>query len=257
MRTLLPKPFHSRLSWRTMFPYDPVLLAAVQTTPKGVADVVRILETVEATCADGDGLKWFNWLYLRVTQAVQARVNSGGFADLAWMAALDVRFAGFYFAAIKSSLSGQATPGCWQALFDERSQPMTARIQFAMSGINAHINHDLPLAIMATCQDSNVVPCHDTAHYSDYTALNSTLDDQIDAAKQTLHVRLLGDTLPPASPLEDTLGAWSVSAAREAAWNNAELLWHLSGEPALSANFLTTLDGMTALAGKTLLVPVA
>ena len=253
----LPKSFRPRLSWPTMFPYDPVLLAAVQSTPQAVTDVVQILETIEATCADGDGLKWFNWLYLRVTQAAQARVNSGGFADSGWIAALDVRFARFYFAAVQSSLSGQSAPGCWQALFDQRSQPMTARIQFAMSGINAHINHDLPLAIMATCQDSNVVPCHDTAHYSDYTALNSTLDDQIDAAKQTLRVRLLGDALPPVSALEDTVGAWSVSAAREAAWNNAELLWHLSGTPTLSANFLDTLDGLTTVAGKTLLVPIA
>jgi hypothetical protein len=239
-----------------MFPYDPAVLAAVQNTPQSIDDVVRILETIETTCVDGDGLKWFNWLYLGVTRAVQARVSAGAFADPAWIAQLDVGFARFYLSAIQSSLSGQPTPGCWQALFDQRSQPATARIQFAMSGINAHINHDLPQAIVATSQAAGPAPQHGTAHYNDYTALNATLDNMIDAAKQTLNVRLLGDALPPVSSLENTLAAWSVSAARESAWNNAELLWHLAGAPILSDRFLHALDGITALASKTLLVPV-
>lgn len=239
-----------------MFSYDSTLLAAVQASPQSIAEVVSVLESIEDECADGDGLKWFNWLYLQVTRAVQTRASSGDFTDPAWIAALDIRFAGFYFAAVRSSLSGQTTPGCWQALFDQRNQPMIARIQFAISGINAHINHDLPQAIVAVCQASNQAPQHGTAHYNDYTTLNATLDSLIDVAKQTLRVRLLGDALPPVSTLEDSLGAFSVSAAREAAWNNAELLWHLCGEPVLSANFLDTLDGLTAVASKALLVPV-
>jgi hypothetical protein len=71
-----------------------------------------------------------------------------------------------------------------------------------------------------------------------------------------LLVRLLGDPLPPVSHLEDTIAAWNVSAAREAAWQNAELLWHLRDAPPLSSNFLDTLDGLTTVAGKALLVPV-
>ena len=67
---------------------------------------------------------------------------------------------------------------------------------------------------------------------------------------------LLGDELPPVSALDDTLAAWSVAAAREAAWNNAELIWHLSDAPLISSAFLGTLDGLTAVASKALLVPV-
>jgi hypothetical protein len=239
-----------------MFPYDPTLVTAVRSTPQSVADVVQIMQAIETNCADGDGLKWFNWLYLEVTQAVEARVSAGEFGDPAWMAALDVQFARFYFDAIQTSLTGQATPGCWQTLFDQRNQPMIARIQFAMAGMNAHINHDLPQAIVAICQAAGVAPAHGSTHYNDYTALNATLDSLIDAAKQTLRVRLPGDALPPVSQLDDTLAAWSMSAAREAAWNNAELLWHLADAPQIANAFLNTLDGLTAVAGKTLLVPV-
>lgn len=242
-----------------MFPYDPAILAAVQTTPQTIADVVQILETIQTVCVDGDGLKWFNGLYLDVTQAVEARGNAGEFQDSAWIAALDVRFAGFYFAAIDSSFSvGRqgSTPGCWQALFDQRNQPAIARIQFALAGMNAHINHDLPQAVVSLCQSTGIPPQHGSAQYNDFTALNTTLDSLIETAKQTLNVRLLGNALPAASNLEDTLAAWSVAAAREAAWNNAELLWHLEDAPLVSAAFLDTLDGLTTVASKTLLVPV-
>jgi hypothetical protein len=82
------------------------------------------------------------------------------------------------------------------------------------------------------------------------------LDGLIEEAKQTMHVRLLGEALPDFAMLEDTIAAWSVSAAREAAWNNAELLWHLEPEPELAASFLTSLDGLTTVVGKGLLIPV-
>jgi hypothetical protein len=239
-----------------MFPYDPALLAALRTPQQSIADVLRTMQVIEATCIDGDGLEWFNWLYLQVTQAVEARVASGGFSDPAWLAQLDVQFARLYFGALESSLSGQPSPGCWQALFACRNRVAIARIQFALAGINAHINHDLPQAIMATCLATATLPERASPHYNDYTALNMTLDTLVESAKQTLRVRLLGDPLPPVSHLDDTIAACSVSAAREAAWQNAELLWHLRGSPPLSSNFLNTLDGLTTVASKALLVPV-
>jgi hypothetical protein len=244
-----------------VFPYDSSLLAAAAATPQSVDDVLHMLEEIQAACVDGDGLKWFNGLYLQVTQAVQARdklqgIGSGAFADPAWLAALDVQFAGFYFTALKNSLSGAGTPGCWQAMFAVRNQPAIARIQFALAGVNAHINHDLPQAIIAACRSAGIRPAHGTAQYSDYTSINATLDGLIEAAKTALNVRLPGDALPPVTHLEDTLAAWNVSAARESAWNNAELLWSLADAPLVSATFLDTLDGLTAVAGKALLVPV-
>ncbi|MGO9241099.1 MAG: DUF5995 family protein [Bryobacteraceae bacterium] len=239
-----------------MFPYDAALLGAVGAAPESIPDVVQILQTVETICADGDGLKWFNWLYLQVTQAVAARIAGGEFADSAWLAQLDVQFAGFYFSALKSSLSGAATPACWQVLFESRNHDAIARIQFALAGINAHINHDLAAAIVATCQATGTSPDDGGAHYSDYTALNSTLDGLIESAKLTLNVRLPGGALPPVSQLEDTIAAWSVSAARESAWQNAEHLWQLRSTALLTASFMDVLDGFTTVISKTLLAPV-
>jgi len=241
-----------------MFPYDPQLAAAVAAQPESMADVIRTMEAIDALCVPGDGLKWFNGLYLQVTNAVGARVAAGGFIDPAWLAELDVQFASLYFGALRTTLShaAAAAPGCWRAFFDRRNQSAIARIQFALAGVNAHINRDLPIALAAASVAAGTPPTHGSQHYADYTSLNATLDSLVDAAKVTLQVRLLGDALPPISRLEDTLAAFSVTAAREGAWNHAEALWAIRDLPPLRDRVLDTLDGFTAMAGKALLVPV-
>jgi hypothetical protein len=236
-----------------MFDYDIQLAAATQTLPQDIPGVLQVMQTIEETCADGDGLKWFNWLYSEVTQAVEGRVNAGGFNDPKWLSELDVQFAGLYFTALRAALTGGSCPGCWGALFSARNQTDIARIQFALAGMNAHINHDLPSAVMATCHATNTVPQHGTPQYADYTAINTTLDGLTDAAKQTLHVRLLGDPLPAVSHVEDTIAAWDLAAAREKAWNTAEVLWQ--EPPLLAGAHMDVIDGLTTVIGKALLVP--
>jgi len=240
-----------------MFPYDAQIAAAVASAPNSVNDVMGMLTAIGSLCADADGLKWFNWLYLQVTRAVQQRVDTaGGFADPAWLATLDVQFAGYYFRAVRSALASNAAPGCWQAVFNVRNQPAETRLQFALAGMNAHINHDLPQAIVETCQATGVAPAHGTTHYNDYTALNATLDAIIDAAKQQLNVRLPGDSLPDLTRVEDLAAAFSIAAAREVAWKNSEVLWHIKDVSPVSTAFLDSVDATTAVASKTLLIPI-
>jgi hypothetical protein len=237
-----------------MFAYDAQLAAAAQAPPQSIPGVMQLLQTIDDTCVDGDGLKWFDWLYLQVTQAVETRVAAGGFNDSAWLAELDVQFAKLYFNALNAALTNAACPGCWAAMFSCRDQSRIARIQFALAGMNAHINHDLPLAVVATCKATNTAPQHGTPQYNDYTAINSTLDALIDTAKQTLNVRLLGDPLPAVSHLEDLIAGWNLAAARESAWNVAEGLWQ--DGPVGSGILMDTIDGLTTVIGKALLVPV-
>jgi hypothetical protein len=243
-----------------VFPYDSSLLAAVKTDPKSISDVLTTMHAIDGLCVDVDGLKWFNWLYLQVTNAVEARVAAGGFSDPAWLAELDVQFATLYFSALRASLSGgvfsgNAPPECWQILFERRNQLPIARIQFALAGINAHINHDLPDAIVNTCVATNTTPDHGGTHYYDYTALNVNLDALIEEAKQELNVRLPGDSLPEVTHIEDTIAAWNVTAARELAWDNADRLWPIRSIPLAHDAFLDMLDGFTTVIGKALLVP--
>lgn len=238
----------------SMYPYDPAILAAVQSPPQTIPDVLQGLQTIDGLCVEEDGLKWFNELYLTVTRTVQNRVNAGGFSDPAWLAQLDVQFARLYFGAVRAALSNAPCPDCWAAMFSVRDNLQIARIQFALAGVNAHINHDLCLAIDATCKATNTVPRHGTVQYNDYTSVSPVLDGLIDQAKQTLNVRLPGDALPAVSHLEDLIAGWNVSAARESAWWNAEHLWNLP--PLLVEGLMETIDGFTAVIGKGLLVSV-
>jgi hypothetical protein len=72
-----------------VFPYDSDILTAIQKTPETIADVLEALQTIDRLCVTGNGLKWFNRLYISVTQAVEKRVAGGGFADPRWVAQLD------------------------------------------------------------------------------------------------------------------------------------------------------------------------
>jgi hypothetical protein len=236
-----------------MFPYDNTLAETVKTAPNSIADVLTTMQDIDALCVPGDGLKWFNWLYLQVTKAVEDRVATGGFTDPAWLTELDVQFATLFFNALSASLTGAVCPGCWGAVFAVRNKTDIARIQFALAGMNAHINHDLPIAIDGTSESTGTVPQHGSAQYNDYTGLNAPMDALIDTAKQTLNVRLLGDPLPAVSHLEDTIAAWNLAAAREKAWNTSESLWQ--DPAALRAAHMDIIDGLTTVISKVLLVP--
>ena len=51
-----------------VFPYDPALLAAVQSKPRSIAEVLEVMDTMGRQLQDADGLKWFHWLYFQVTR---------------------------------------------------------------------------------------------------------------------------------------------------------------------------------------------
>jgi hypothetical protein len=237
-----------------MFTYDSQIIAALRSIPHSVSDVLANLQAIDTICSADDGIKWFNWLYLEVTGAIETKVNGGSFNDPAWLALLDVQFASLYFDFLKAFLQGASCPGSWRAVFSVRDNIDIARIQFALAGMNAHINHDLPLALMATSRNSAIPLRHGTAQYADYTSVNSTIDSQIDAAKRMLNVRLPGNPLPTISHLEDIFASWNVAAAREAAWTTAE---SLSSEPQILVRVhMDVIDGLTTVIGKSLLVPV-
>ena len=66
---------------RPVFPYDSALAAAVRAPAHSIADVIRTLRTVDAICVDDDGLKWFNWLYLQVTEAVASDAETAAYVE--------------------------------------------------------------------------------------------------------------------------------------------------------------------------------
>src|SRR6516164_7332540 len=117
-----------------------------------VAGVIARMEAIGAGLAPGDGLACFNRMYLEVTQQVNTELGQGFYADPAFMTQLDVMFAGLYFSAADAAGDPAAVPLAWRPLVQQRASAGIEPVQFALAGMNAHINHDLPLAVVGTCQ---------------------------------------------------------------------------------------------------------
>ena len=144
---------------------------ALTTIPAVIARMQAIDELLPVT----DGLKWFNRLYLMVTQQVDLCPPGGAWQSPVWLERLDIVFAGFYFDAVAGYLNGDTVPSAWSALFEARCSTGIDRIQFALAGMNAHINHDLALALLATDAELNVVPILGSSEYADYQSVNDLL----------------------------------------------------------------------------------
>ena len=75
-----------------------------------INDVLRTMQSIDDLLPGTDGLKWFNRLYMMVTQEVDQRTPAE-WQDPDWLTRLDVVFAGFYFRAIAGFLEGSpSTP---------------------------------------------------------------------------------------------------------------------------------------------------
>ncbi|HXJ38101.1 MAG TPA: DUF5995 family protein [Bryobacteraceae bacterium] len=236
---------------------DKNVLNIAASPVNSIDDVIAVFEAIENALPESDGLRWFNWLYLTVTKSVGASVAAHHWNNPAWLARLDVVFASLYLAALRQGLSASPTaPRCWQVMLNARHDARLARIQFATAGMNAHIDHDLCVAVVTTCQEMGLTPIHGSPLYADYTQVNQLLESLIDTAKQQLRIGLPGNVIPDLGKLEDRLAGFGIVAAREAAWTNAELLWHIQALPGLGARFASGLDRAAALAGLGLLAPL-
>jgi hypothetical protein len=222
-----------------------------------IEQVIAVMQGLDAALLPGDGVKWFNLLYLRVTQGVYARPPATGWANKAWLTRLDITFAQLYFDALTTWSTSPATvPRAWAALFAARGRQDIERVQFALGGMNAHINHDLPLALMQTSAETGVVPDRNSPEYRDFEAVNGILSAVEPEALQFLATGIIGVVAQDLGTLGNVLAMWSVQTARDTAWTNAELLWQVRGMPAARDGLLLVLDRMTGFAGRGLLLPV-
>jgi hypothetical protein len=222
--------------------------------PVNIDGVVQIMQGIDAALADNDGLKWFNLLYLEVTQQVQQHPPVGGWKAPIWLSRLDVIFATLYFKAISDSLSGNPIPSSWQALFEARQRTSIDRIQFALAGMNAHINHDLALALLAIDTEMHQGFSSATPEHQDYEHVNDLLQAVLPQALTLLATGVLGQIAEDTGKIGKLLAIWDVRVARDLAWDFAA---HVQSIPKPFQSFaLATQDQLTGTLGRNLLVPI-
>ena len=213
------------------------------------------MQSIAAELPPGDGVACFNRMYLDVTLQVNAELDNGFYADRAFMVQLDVNFANLYFDAVNRGDDVKAVPLAWRPLFERRADPNIEEIQFALAGMNAHINHALPLAMVQTCADLDTAPDIDP-HHADYQKVDVLLDAAEEAIRRSFEDQCERTLDQRLRAVANFVVNWGINSARDLAWTNAQLLWVVRHQDLARDLFLDSLTQATELAGRMLLVSV-
>ena len=221
-----------------------------------VQEVIARMQAIDASLPSGDGVACFNRMYLEVTLGVSKEVDEGSFTDPAFVAQLDVVFANLYFDAV-NALSGPASamPAAWQPLLASRSTAGIEPIQFALAGMNAHINHDLPLAVVSTCLGLGTTPEAD-GHHDDYQKVDALLDASEQSVRESFEPPDVVVVDQHVAAVANIIANWNINVARDVAWDTALALWELRDRHLASELLSGALARTVAMASRGLLLVV-
>jgi len=185
---------------------------------------------------------------------VKAQVAAAFFADTAFLERLDVVFANIYFDAVNAVVEQPTKlPAAWAPLIQCRSDPRIYSIQFAIAGMNAHINHDLPIAVVQTCVDLGTAP-GDGSHHDDYQKVDALLDAAETSIRQSFETAAVRDADQRAQAVVNLISNWSINTARDVAWDTALALWAAKDVASVEDLFMNGLARTVAMASHCLLV---
>ena len=227
-------------------------MSSMETSVQGVIDRLR---QIDDELPPGDGAAVFNRMYLTVTEEVAAGFSGGGvFSDPLFMERLDVTFASMWLEAYDAAVD--AVPKAWAPLFESRDNAALLPIQFALAGMNSHIAHDLPLAVIRTCRHFDASP-DDAGVRDDYEAVN----DLLAACEAKIRRSFLTDTGQALegrfAPVAHLISSWKIDKARDAAWVNVEALWAIRRIGSLADRYRAALARTVGMASRCLLTPCA
>jgi hypothetical protein len=215
------------------------------------------MQAIEAAAPAKDGVACFTRLYQAVTQDVHTDLGAQTFADPGFLSRLDVTFANLFFGALDTyGTNPAAAPHAWAPLFAARASGGIAPLQFALAGMNAHINRDLPVALVTTCKANGAdLSCMSPDHgdFEHVNLLLAAVERELKTSFLTGWLGWVDRIVHRLGGIDDIVAMWDISRARDAAWANARALWALEPEPQLSADYLGALDSMVGFTNRALL----
>lgn len=193
------------------------------TLPTNIDEVLFQLDRIVVQSkVDASRLGYFALLYREVTAAVKKGIAEGYFADAARMEQLDVVFANRYIEAYEQYQAGQTPSRSWEIAFEAAEQSDLLILQHLLLGMNAHINLDLGIAAATIAPDEQSIK----DLHADFFRINDILFDLINTmqdrlARLSLALRWLDKI---GGDKDEKLAGFSLSKARDHAWNLANLL---------------------------------
>jgi Family of unknown function (DUF5995) len=191
------------------------------------ASIGELIEEMEATQARldaaGDARRHWHGVYRRGTVAVRDEIERGGFADPEWLERWDLYFAGIYLDAMDAWDAGSAPSGPWQVAFEATRDPRLPPLRHVLLGLNAHVNFDLPQALIGVISDDEFAdPAVMARKYADHKHVDDVLVFRTRPVvypeiQRDLCPGLFGETVPATADVD--IFAW-----RELAWQNGQAL---------------------------------
>ena len=176
-----------------------------------------------------DGRRHWHGVYRRGTIAVRDEIRRGGFADSAWLERWDLAFAAIYLEAMERWDRGQEPSGPWRVAFEATRDPAVPPLRHVLLGLNAHVNFDLPQALIAVISDDEwadpemVRRRHaDHKHIDDVLVVRVGTEDRQIAAAGRPGDRGLADRL--LVPVNRAASKRFLKEARAKVYSNARLL---------------------------------
>jgi hypothetical protein len=189
-----------------------------------VAVVAQMQSRADALTPEHESLREFLGTYQRTTMAVGKAVDGGLFEDAEWVARWDVAFAELYLAALDAHLAGDAPPRPWRLAFDAPAD--LAALRHVLLGINAHVNYDLPQALLAVITDDDFAdPALMDRRRRDHERIDGVLASRVAAEDEELSSRSARSLLDRAlQPLNRVASKRFLREARMKVWHNTEEL---------------------------------
>ena len=182
-----------------------------------IRETAEELRTIARSCDDAAG--YFPAMYSCVTTKIADSIDANEFADGDRMNVFATEFAKRYTRAWRQEIP---RPRCWQASWDVADDGNLLIVQQLLLGINAHVNYDLPQAVVEVARKTGGL----AGVRNDFNAVNDVLAE--------VSVGVLGelDRLSHWTSMIAGLGGgrvfnFSLRAARAQAWSAAERLYAL------------------------------
>ena len=119
--------------------------------------------------------------------------------------------------------------------------------------MNAHINRDLPVALVETCAKLGTAPDAGT-HHEDYQKVDALLDAAEQSVRESFESGVVLSVDRRARMVLDLVDNWSINSARDVAWETSLALWQCRGNATVESAMEDGLARTVAMASGFLLV---
>jgi hypothetical protein len=239
-------------------PAQEAMAEACCDLPEDIAGVLARLDTLQQILdslppsAGKNRVAAFNALYRTITQQVADLLPTRHVVDPRFLEVLDVEFARLYFTALASwGADDPDTPDAWEVLFRRGRDERVSSLEAAVLGVNAHVNHDLALALIHTWQ--RLGHPGDGPQHPDYLLVNKIFYKEIPPLRRRFATAWQMEIDRCVGDLDDWSQRVLVRTTRAWAWEQAERLWVLREDDDDFRRACLVMDRAAAMAGETLL----